>query len=515
MSENFSKKVLKNTVYNIIGRFWSMGITLAMTPYIVGHLGLERFGVWALVSVVTGYFGLFDFGVGGAFVKYIAEFHAKREYGKINHTINAGFALYAVFTVCIVLVYHIFSAPILDFLKIPAGLREEANFVFMASIALFGISNAMGSFGAVQTGLQRMDISNILAISLSFPNIAGTVFVLERGYGLKGLIINNFFIFTLACISNVIIAKRIFPYLRFNPAAFDTGTFMKLMKFGFRMQIAKISGFVANQTDKIMVSYFLSLGMVSFFQLGNTIVEYAMSVSVLLISALIPAFSQMEALGRREKLEDSYLRSTKYLSFFVVPLFGFIFATAPNIMRFWMGEGYGQTVGIIRILSVAWLVNAIAQVGASAAIAIDKPKIMSTSAVITVTLNIALSLAFIKTFGFLGVAWGTAIAVNIGTAYFFFELHKHLKISIKPLVRILTPYLIISTFACLVVLGADLFVGRSAYVHDRTAAAGILLAYSLIFFGIYLAGIRFGRVFDSSDKAFLHKQLPFLNRLAR
>ena len=91
---NISQKIVKNTFYNMIGKFFGILAALFLTPYIIRHIGIERFGLWAIVGVMTGYFGLIDCGIGTSFVKYIAEFYTKKEVDKINQLVSTGVIFY-------------------------------------------------------------------------------------------------------------------------------------------------------------------------------------------------------------------------------------------------------------------------------------------------------------------------------------------------------------------------------------------------------------------------------------
>ena len=53
MARSIANKVVTNTIANAIGHFWVILVSLFLTPYIVGHLGLERYGIWAIVGVLT------------------------------------------------------------------------------------------------------------------------------------------------------------------------------------------------------------------------------------------------------------------------------------------------------------------------------------------------------------------------------------------------------------------------------------------------------------------------------
>ena len=191
--------------------FWGIRIAVFLTPYIIHRIGVERFGVWALMGAVTSYFSLLDFGTGTSFVKYIAEFYTKKEFNKINQVVSTGFIFYLLLTVLVVTLSVFFIKPVILFLNIPPYLHNEAAFVLLTGIFIFFCSNAFSPFSSIQSGLQRMDIQNIVSVGMSIVNIIGTVFFLEKGYGLPGLMVNNAIIFIMASVINVLIARKILP----------------------------------------------------------------------------------------------------------------------------------------------------------------------------------------------------------------------------------------------------------------------------------------------------------------
>ena len=118
LNESISQKIIRNTIFNTIGRFWVILVALFLTPYIIGHIGVDRFGIWAIVGVLTGYFGLLDFGIGTSFVKYISQFYAKEDYKKINQVVNTGFIFYSIFAASIITLGFFIINPLLNFFNI-------------------------------------------------------------------------------------------------------------------------------------------------------------------------------------------------------------------------------------------------------------------------------------------------------------------------------------------------------------------------------------------------------------
>jgi O-antigen/teichoic acid export membrane protein len=514
MEPNLSQKIVRNTIYNIIGYFWIILVALVLAPYTIRHIGIERYGVWAIVGVLTGYFGLLDFGISSSFVKYISEFYTKKDYEKINQVVNTGFAFYTIFTVIITGLGFIFINLLLHIFNIPPALYQEARFVLVMGIIIFCIANALSPFGAVQGGLQRMDITNKINMVFSFPKIIGTVFFLEMGYGLPGLIVNNAIMSVASNIIYIIIAHRILPELRFNPFLFCTKEmFKKLFGFGYKMQIVRLGGTVTTQTDKMLIAYLLSIGLVGFYQLGSTIVLSMNDLTFLLVSALLPAFSEIEARNGINALVIVYLRVTKYLAFIAIPLFIFLIVSASQIMMVWMGPGYGKSILIIQILAIGYMINTIVQPAAFACMAIDKPQAMATGSIIMMILNVFLSIFLINVMGFSGVAWGTTIAIIIGTSYFLLKTKNFLDIPVKRLTKIVIPYIVICLIAATAIWGIDKITNQFNLSVGRLISLVVFIIHGLLFFSIYIIGVYYWKLFDAEDIDFFRKKLPLIGNL--
>ena len=168
-----------------------MFVTLLLTPYIISVLGVRGFGIWSLSLALTGYIGLLDVGVSTSLVKYISEYDTKGDLDAINRVVNTGFVFYLALAAIILPLTVLFADRVLHFFHIPAEIWHETRFVLIAAAAIYCLSNTFGVFEAVMAGLQRMDVTNAIAIATSIPNAVGTVAFLQLGYGLRGLAVNR------------------------------------------------------------------------------------------------------------------------------------------------------------------------------------------------------------------------------------------------------------------------------------------------------------------------------------
>ncbi len=255
---NLSQKIVKNTFFNSIGGIWTLALNFILTPFIVANLGTQKYGVWALVFVVISYFGLLDFGVGTSYEKYISEYYTKRDYQRLNSAVNTGIVIYSLISIFILIAsFLLIDFIIIHLLRIPAELRAEARFTLLMGVGIFVFYNIFSVFQSIIRGLQRMEISNLITIFVSIPNAVGIILVLLFGWGLKGLILNRGIVVLLTTGLSILFSIRLFPKLQINPLLFSREIFRKLFGFGVKMQVGKIGNIILQETNQLILSFFL------------------------------------------------------------------------------------------------------------------------------------------------------------------------------------------------------------------------------------------------------------------
>jgi O-antigen/teichoic acid export membrane protein len=429
--QRISEKIIKNTLYNAIGKFWGILVVIFLTPYIVNHLGVERYGMWALLTSLVGYIGFLDLGVGGSYARYIAEYYTQKDYAKVNEVINTGFLFCLGLAGIVIPLALFFTKPLLVFLKLDPSAYPEITFVLFLGVVIFSLSNATFVFGSVQTGLQRMELTNIVSVILTFPYALGVILFLELGYGLKGLMILVGIMWIIQTLVNFFIAQKILPGFSFNPFLFKRKTFAELLRFGIKLQISRLSHLVSFQVDKLLITYFLSVGMVTFYDLGSKVTDTIRKLPLLLVSALVPASAEIFAKGDKEGLSRLYFRGSKYLFAVSAPLFFFILICSNLIINVWVGPKYELASSVIRILSTGYFFNLITGVASSLALGMGKPEFEMKYGILMSILNFSLSLILIIKFGFYGVLVGTAFSLTLGSLYFFHLFHGYTKEPLK------------------------------------------------------------------------------------
>ncbi|GAB4031429.1 MAG: oligosaccharide flippase family protein [Elusimicrobiota bacterium] len=477
-----------------------MAVGLFLTYYVVKKIGLESYGVYVLITAAGGYLSMLDLGIGTSFVKYVAEFKALGLKKEINSLIGTGVSFYSIFGVFIFLLLLFFGGYIIDFFKISVNLRQEASEIILIYAAIMAFSGIFSPYQAVLTGLERFDISSKLSATASVLNLAGAIFFLEKGWGLRGLMINSLLIVLLVGITSVWLALGLMPEVKVNPFYFNRLMFSKIFGYGWKLQITRLSSVVSSHLEKIIITRFLSLSYVGFYQIGNSLCEQARSLPILLTGALFPAFSRLSASGNKADIRNAYYRASRYLAFATVGVMSFLSACSGIIIEIWMGKGYGPAAQVVSILSWGYLFNTVfGAVGASAVQGMGRTEIQMKGALLNMFLNAFLSAILIGLFGFSGAAIGTALPLTVSVIYFMYMLHPLLELENRSFFLNMGEIFLAGLSAFFVLL---LFLKTAGLPDGRISALWQLTSSILIYSCVYFSSLFILKPFDSFDRSF-------------
>src|SRR5262245_8509550 len=80
--------VARNVSTRYVAIFVDGVIGVLLLPFNVSHLGPSAYGLWALTTSITWFFGVLDLGYGSALVKFIAQYRAWRDRTALNEIIS-------------------------------------------------------------------------------------------------------------------------------------------------------------------------------------------------------------------------------------------------------------------------------------------------------------------------------------------------------------------------------------------------------------------------------------------
>ena len=524
MSESSIRRTIeRNTLFNALGRLWEAALNIVLMAYILHHVTTAEWGLWGLVGIFTGYVALLDFGMSSGFAKYIAEYAARGEYDRVSNIVSTGLAAYALLglfllvllwpgvDVLIWVVVHLRPGDHEAILQ--SAMTHDARFLLRGGLVLMMASNCVASFSAVQTGMQRMGISNLLGFVVSLVKIAATVAFLQWGYGVRGLLGVQFVMFAVFAVASVMIAYHLVPGLQITPRAVTRGALRKLFSFGWRAQVSRLSNIVSFQTDRLIVGAgYFQMDLVGVYSIGEDLAGKLRQAPSLLLSAIMPAASHLEARGDHERLRRLYLLSSKYVAAISVPMVALFVGAAGLIVRtVAAGKPDLETaIWVERIIALGYLANIIPGAGVSIALGMGRPDMQMKAGIIAMISNIGLSILLMLTIGFYGIPLGTTLSMVLASAWFIGAMRPVVGVGARELLHTsMTWPCLASLPGFLISLATDCAL-RNA--EGRWSNLIALVFCTGAFIVTYATAIRFSPFLDAFDVHFI-LQAPGANRI--
>ena len=488
--------LVRNAVYGGGGRLLTLAVGLVITPYLWHHLGPERFGVWALVAVVTGLAGLLDPALRSALVKHLSETDARGDRAGRDAVVTTALLFYLPLAAVVLAGFFPLRDPVLQLLRLPQDFRAEAGDAFLIGLVGLALGWVLGIFPAIVDARQRMDLTNGLGVVCLVVATLLTVASVEGGFGVRGVAGAQTAGIAIFHLGSVFLAWRVAGPLRLSFGADDRRWYPRIFRFGLTLHVSAACGVVSRQFDKFLLSRFVGLSTVASYEIGLRVVANAGSLQPFLTSALLPAASHLQATGDTARLREIYLRSSRYLFAVGLPPFVLAAVFAGDVVTAWIGRPDPFAAAVLVLLAGGYLVNSLSNAMAFVCQGIGRPDIQARQSALQLVANILLSLALLWWIGPLGAPLGTSLALLIGAGFFAAKFHRVIGTTTAELLRraALAPVV-----AAGVAAAAAWIASSGMATGGRAEALLKLLVGSAVFAAIYLGLCLAAGVIDRQD----------------
>jgi len=408
-------QLARSTAFNFIGQLLPLFAGLGLMRYIVKGLGPDRFGVLGIVWVVFGYFSLFDFGLGRATTKFLAEHLAKSDFEHVPALVWTSMAIQNLLGLagCIVLV-GVTPWLVGGGLKIPSYLTDEARTTFFILAASLPLVLANNSLRSVLEGCQRFDIVNLLRVPFSALVFIIPAAALRLGLRLPGIVLLLVASRLVSLLAHWLYCLQVLPCLRSWPT-FSDSVVRPLIKFGGWVTVGNIVNPILLSMERFFIGSLLSVSMVGYYTASFEGVTKLWMIPASLTITIFPACSAL-GIGRKRELAMLYFRTMKYLFVVLAPISLLLVLFARPIMQLWLGSDFAAKSSVVlQILAVGVFVNCFAQVPYCFIQALGRPRATAILFLLELPPYAAFAWWMVHRWGIDGAAtaWSIRVAVEV------------------------------------------------------------------------------------------------------
>jgi O-antigen/teichoic acid export membrane protein len=414
----------RTAVANAIGYAIAIAISFVQAPFLIHHLGDERYGIWTLIGLVSGYYGLLDLGTRGAMGFFIARARARNATVEIAElTATAFWFLAAAGAVVLVLGTGIlFLFP--NLFRVAAAVRGEVLLALGIALILTVLTLPLDIFAAIVNGCRRGEV-----ITFTETAVRVLIFVLifalfQHGARLDVLagiqLVGKSIIWIIAFAT----ARRLEPNWSLSFRHRRRERLGEIMRYGGQTTIINIAGVVIERLDAVVIAMVLGARMVTVYVIGQSLVTYLTQGVSSITLALTPFFADLHAKEDVERSRWLVFAGTRAASVVTGVLAGGLLAFGRPFIARWVGTTYVQGTWFMRsdtvllVLLAAFIPRLIQSATHQYLFGANKQWYLSRAFLIEGIANLTLSLLLVRPLGLAGVAIGSALPSLISQGWF-------------------------------------------------------------------------------------------------
>jgi len=347
---SLKKQLFRNTFFNGLSSVYLAIIQFISIPILIHYLGKELFGIIAMINVFSllGYISILDLGIPATIQRFTGYYLLKKQVNSLYRLLSAAITkLFIVSMFAGLLIILSKRIIVYDFF----GLNNELGsvvmnlLIFQAFINLFGfgnlfLKNALESLSCfkyvsfVALLIESLKISCILyAAYFNHLNLAFVIYL----YGIFSIIIFLLYLFKFI---------KMIPGFSYKPGILKFSS--DEIHFSNSSLIGKASSVVYNQSDKIIITYFLGASSMAMYEVLSKIPALFSKVIGLSAYAIVPSISSSSIDSvKASKIFNSGL---EYMLKLILPVLVFFIFYRDTLLQIWVGPEFVSLSDLLALM---------------------------------------------------------------------------------------------------------------------------------------------------------------------
>ncbi len=474
---------------------------LLYTPIMLRLLGQSEYGLYQLIHSVVAYLGVLSLGFTASYVRFYSRFKVNEKHDEIAR-LNGMFM--TIFLVIALIALVCGSLMTLNIRRIFSdGLTEAEYSTAKVLMVLLIINLALtfpnSVFSCIISAHERFFFHRLLGVLNNLLNPFLSLPLLILGYGSIGVVVVTTII-TIGQLSANIWYVSFKMKEKFVFRNFDFSLLKEIWGFTFFIFLNQIIDQINWSVDRFLLGRMINTTAVAVYGLGGQINSMYLMLSSSISSVFVPKVNKIVAESDDNRQLSLLFNSIGRIQFMVLSLVltGFVFFGQP-FMRFWGGSGYEDSYYVALWLIIPVTVPLIQNLGIEIQRAKNKHQTRAVVYFLIAIGNIFLSIPLIKSYGPIGAAVGTTIALFVGNILFMnWYYHKKIGLDIQLFWRNIFSFIPAMFFPILVGSCIMQFVPISRFVH--------LIFGVMVYTGVFCCSVWFLGM-NQSEKAIVSSML--------
>ena len=504
---NLAASIGKNTIFGVMSKIAQIATRLLTVPIVISHLGLDGYGIWAIIGTAGAYMRFGSFGIKSAFQKYVAEATGNGDYESANRLLSTGAAAMAVLSVAGLIPTAIFSRQLAQWAGVPPQFLTSASGAISMLAVIMMISNVGAAFEAIVMGAHRIDVARKFTTIFTVAEAVVIVILLYLGFGL-------FAMATVMGISELgfitccyIASRKIAPQIHVQTRYVTRSVIPELIRYAGSYQMVNILEVVYTAIVPIAVLRVFGAETSGVFAIVGRLQGSAAMLPDAMMLPILSGGAKVFASGSIEEMRRLIAKAVKVMLALTLFPLSFMAFFGPQILYAWTGTTNPAYPMALWLVGVAILFGSLSLLGLVLYRVSGKALLDNIRQVIRIAIVLAVGLS-VRHLGFAGALAGLAGAEMIGMIFMGYAISTTFKgfsvktvaldfvklalatamilafgalVSHVPLPQLPNPRLVatmrlgLACVGCLVAAWPALYVTRSVTAGEGRMLAGMLI----------------------------------------
>lgn len=403
-----SRNVARNSALYFASLALPALAALFLVPVTVRSLGPARFGLLALAWAVAESTGIFDFGLGKATIRFVAD-ATTRGRERMREVILASVATQTAMGVLASLLLLLVAPALVNrvFSIAPANIAEAIS-MFRVLALHMPVLLCTASLRASLEGAQRFDISTALRLPSSLASVVVPAWAASAGYSLGAILWMLLGVRLLLALLTAYAVRRVLLARWSLPS--DWGVLREMLGYSGWVAVSTLLGPVLGSFDRFTVGSVIGGAGLGYYSGAAEGANRFLLVPVTAFSAMLPALSAADARDGRERSIAVMRAAQRQLAALFFPLCLVLLAFGPAILGLWLGAAFAEAAGTaLRILSIGIFLAGLAILPLALLYGSGRPDLPAKINLAQLALHVPITLVLVKSLGITGAAISVAV----------------------------------------------------------------------------------------------------------
>lgn len=397
--------IVRNTAHNIVSALMPIAVSLLTVPLYIRALGEERYGVLALIAMLLGYFGVFDFGLSTATAQRIAtradDLAARRRTFWTAALANLALGMAGAAAILPVAWYFAGHG-----MKAPPAMLPEAKAAMVWLVLALPVMLLTGVLrGALQGAGRFAEMNLVNVVTSPVSQLVPLGVALWYSPSLTAVLPALYLTRLLALGWYLLIVVRKVT-CGWSPV-YDRAEARSLVSFGGWMTLSGLISPVILGLDRLLIGSILGVRQVSHYTVPYQLAERGMFVPMALVQAMFPRISAET--DRQAALRLSERGLVALAAICAPPMIAGVVFMHP-FLSWWIGPDFAAAAsGVGQVFLAGFWLNALGIGCANHLMATGRPRAIAVIHAAEVLPYALLLAALMHFFGLIGAAIAFAI----------------------------------------------------------------------------------------------------------